>query len=220
VHDGGPLRGPRPAEGLAELGDRADPQDVGAEALGVGGQVDRQVVAVQQSGLRVAEPVAGAEPLRSEALRQGADRGEPVVLHQDDHQLDPLGHRRDDLAVHHQIRAVADQRDHLAVGGGHLDPECAGDLVAHAGVPVLDVVLLGVPRPPQHLEVPGEAAGGLHEHVAGVAELVHRPDHLGLGRQRRVVGVEGLVDDPRPPPRRLPVGGCVAVGDPVPRQCG
>jgi hypothetical protein len=46
-----------------------------------------------------------------------------VVLHQDDDELDALGDRGDDLLRHHQVRAVADQREHLAVGGGHLDAE-------------------------------------------------------------------------------------------------
>ena len=68
---------------------------------------------------------------------------------------------------HHQVGAVADHREDLAIGRGHLDPERAGDLVAHAGVAVLDVVLLGVPGTPQHLQVPGQAAGGLDDDVAG-----------------------------------------------------
>ena len=42
--------------------------------------------------------------------------------------------------------AVADHHEHLALGIGQLDPEAAGDLVAHARVAVLDVVALGVMR--------------------------------------------------------------------------
>ena len=72
-----------------------------------------------------------------------ADGREAVVLHQDDVQLDPLGHRGDDLGRHHQVGPVADEHEHLTPRVGQLGPQAAGDLVPHAGVPVLDVVLLG-----------------------------------------------------------------------------
>ena len=73
----------------------AGADDVGAEARGVGGQVDRQHVAVEAGVGAVA--VAGAEPLRAERLRQRADRREAVVLHEHDDQLDALVDRGDDL---------------------------------------------------------------------------------------------------------------------------
>ena len=102
----------------------------------------------------VAVAVARAEPLRADRLRQRADRGEAVVLHQHHDELDALLHGGDQLAGHHQVRPVADQDEHLAVRRvparalvqGHLHAQPAGDLVAHAGVAVLDVVALRVPR--------------------------------------------------------------------------
>ena len=63
-----------------KLVDGARPGPPGAEARGVGGEVDRQQVAVEPAAGRVAVAVAGAEPLRADALRERADRGEAVVL--------------------------------------------------------------------------------------------------------------------------------------------
>ena len=59
-----------PLDRLAELVDALAPDHLGAQALGVRGQVDRQLVAVEQPGLGVAVAVVGAEPLRAEGLRQ------------------------------------------------------------------------------------------------------------------------------------------------------
>ena len=75
----------------------------------------------QPAGAGVAVAVAGAEPLRAERLRQRADRGEAVVLHQHHDQLDALGDGGDELLRHHQVRAVADQHEHLAV---RVRPSC------------------------------------------------------------------------------------------------
>ncbi len=58
--------------------------------------------------------VLRAEPLRAERLRERADRGEAVVLHQHDDDLDALGDRGDELGVHHQVGAVADHDEHVA----------------------------------------------------------------------------------------------------------
>ena len=121
-----------------------------------------------------------------------------MVLHQDDVQLDPLGHCGDDLGRHHQVGPVADQHEHLTLQVGQLGPQAAGDLVPHAGVPVLDVVLLRVPGAPQHLQVPGHAPGRLHDHVPVVHQVVQRPEDLGLGRPRLMAEVVGAVNRPLP----------------------
>ena len=80
--------------------------------------------------------------------------------------LTPSWHGGDELLGHHQVRAVADHHEHLAVRRGQLDPEPAGDLVAHAGVAVLDVVALRVAGPPQLVQVAGQRAGGADDDVA------------------------------------------------------
>ena len=54
----------------------------------------------------------------------------------------------DELLRHHQVGAVTDHDEDVPVGAGHLCSEPTGDLVAHAGVPVLDVVTLGVAGAP------------------------------------------------------------------------
>src|SRR3954449_11398733 len=55
---------------LAELVSGLHADDIGAEALGVGGEIDRQGVPGEHAGLRVAEAVAGPEPLRTQRFRQ------------------------------------------------------------------------------------------------------------------------------------------------------
>ena len=108
------------ASAVSELVDACDADDVGAEARGVGGEVDRQTSPSRPVVGAVA--VAGAEPLRAERLRQRADRGEAVVLHQHDDQLEPSCDRGDELLRHHQVRAVADHDEHVAVVAGRQRP--------------------------------------------------------------------------------------------------
>ena len=127
--------------------------------------------------------VAGAEPLRAQRLRERADRGEAVVLHQHHDDLEALLDRGDQLGRHHQVGPVADHDEHVAVRAGQPDAEPAGDLVAHAGVAVLDVVALRVPDLPQLVQVTGHRAGGAHDDVARVGEVVDQAEHLALGEQ-------------------------------------
>ena len=117
VDDGGHVGCLRLRERLLELGDVAGAEHVGSEAGGVGGQVDREHVAVEAGVGAVA--VAGAEPLRAERLRQRADRREAVVLHEHDDQLDALLDGGDELLRHHQVRAVADHDEDVAVVVAH-----------------------------------------------------------------------------------------------------
>ena len=120
-----------------------------------------------------------------------------MVLDQHHHELEPLGHGRDELGVHHQVGAVPDHDDDVArvlrrpgpLGLGHggpLDPEPAGDLVAHAGERVLDVVAEGVLDPPHLVQVTGQRARRAHDDVAVVHGLVDGPDDLVLAGQRQV----------------------------------
>ena len=117
-----------------------------------------------------------------------------MVVDQHDDQLDPFLDRRDDLAAHHQVGAVADHGEDLAIGGGHLDPECAGDLIAHAGVAVLDVVLLRVSRAPQLVQVARHRAGGTDDDVAWTRRVIDRPDDLTLRRDRLMAEVVQPLD--------------------------
>ena len=200
--------------------------DVGAEAAGVRGEVDGQPLPLEPAGLLVAEPVVRAEPLRSEGLRERADGVEPVVLHEDDDHLDPLLHGGDELGRHHQVAAVADHGEDVPALVGEADADRGGDLVAHAGVPVLDVVGLAVAHPPQLVQVARHGAGGAEHDVARVGELVDRSQHLALRQQalgqgvghlgRRVVGRLDL-GVPLGPQRGLPlaVSGCHG----IPLQC-
>ena len=92
-----------------------------------------------------------------------------MVLHQHDDDLDALLHGGHQLGGHHQVGAVADHDEHVAVSSAISHAEAAGDLVAHAGVAVLDVVALGIPGPPELVQVTGHRAGRAHHDVARVA---------------------------------------------------
>ena len=73
-------------------------------------------------------------------LLQPVDAAEAAIVVDDDDELQAEHHRGGDLRIHHQIGAVADDDDHFAVRQRHLDADPAGDLVAHAGIAVFDVI--------------------------------------------------------------------------------
>ena len=106
-------------------------------------------------------------------------------------------HRAVQVAVHHQVGAVADEDDDLAVGHGHLGPPRARDLVAHAGVAVLHVDAAHALGAPAAVELAGEAAGGRQRVVGGPGQAVDGPHDLGVGRPLlagRSTGAGDLVD--------------------------
>jgi len=51
----------------------------------------------------------------------------------------------------------------------HLDAEAPGNLVAHARVAVLHVVVAGQRRTPQFVQLCRQGAGSAHGHIAGAA---------------------------------------------------
>ena len=188
------------ADRRRQLVRRRRSHDVHAEARGVGGQVDRQRFTVEASALGPVA-VARAEPLRAQRLRERADRGEAVVLDEHHDDLDPLLDGGHQLGRHHQVGAVADHHEHVAVRARHPYAESAGDLVAHAGVAVLDVVAHRVAHLPELVQVAGHRAGRADHHVPRVGEVVDETEHLAL-REPAVLGhrgrVVGLVDGGEP----------------------
>ena len=110
-----------------------------------------------------------------------------MVLHQHHDDLDALLHRGDQFGRHHQVRAVTDHDEHVAVGGGHFDADAAGDLVSHAGVAVFDVVTLAFAGAPQLVQVAGHRTGGAHHDVTRVGQRVRQPDDLALVQRAAVV---------------------------------
>src|SRR5690606_35214643 len=86
-----------------------------------------------------------------------------------------------------------------------------GDLVAHAGVAVLDVVALRIAGTPQLVQLAGHRPGGAHDDVARSGDLVDRTDDLALRGQRavpaRVRAGHGLVPRAGEPGRLVAVGG-------------
>src|SRR3990172_6469846 len=109
-----------------------------------------------------------------------------MVIQQHDHQLEALLDRGGYLRGHHQVRAVADHHVYLARRGGHLHAQAPGDLVAHAGVAVLQVIAFGVSRAPELVQVPRQAARRADHDVLGLRQAVHRSDDLALTQGRTV----------------------------------
>ena len=109
-----------------------------------------------------------------------------MVINEYDNELGVLLERRDDRLAQHEVRAVADERIDLALGCRELHTEGTGDLVAHARVAVLDVVLLPIARPPELVQISGHRPRGADHHVGRRGEVVHRADDLRLRWQRRM----------------------------------
>ncbi len=119
----------------------------GTHRLGVLLEVHRDVAA----GQAVRAPGRGtAARCRTAAMPTLAgevlDALVAVVVEDDDRDPDALGDRGHDLRVEHQVGAVADGDHHLALRLGELHADAGRDLVAHAGVAVLEVVGLASPR--------------------------------------------------------------------------
>ena len=72
------------------------------------------------------------------------------------------------------------------VGHRELDAEAAGDLVAHAGIAVFEVVAAGLLRLPELVQFARQAAGGVDHDRVGRGHALHGADHLRVGRRHGV----------------------------------
>src|SRR6185295_10145269 len=93
-----------------------------------------------------------------------------AVLDHEDGDLEAFLDRRDQLVVQHEIAAVPEERIDLARRIGKLDAESAGDLVTHAGVSVLGVVIALAPAHPKLVEVAGQATRRMDDRGVGGRE--------------------------------------------------
>ncbi len=116
-----------------------------------------------------------------------------VVEHQDV-DLQPLHDAGDDLRMEHHVAAVPHQGKHLAVRVRHLGAQGGGDLVPHAGKPVLHVVRVRRPGPPDSLEIAGQAARSPDDDgVLGEECFVQRSEAPRLRQPHGIVrGVEPI----------------------------
>ena len=108
--DRGAVRRPRPLDRVGELGDVGDAASGAAHRRGVGGEVDRRPLPCDP---HVGEQVVERRPALVDL--QPVDDGEAAVVAQDHDHLVPGQHRRVQVAVHHQVRAVADEHERLTV---------------------------------------------------------------------------------------------------------
>ena len=120
-------------------------------------------------------------------LLQPVDAAEAAIVQHHDGQLQAHRHRGRDLGIHHQVAAVADQHDHRARRIGQFDAEAAGDLVAHAGVAVFQMVGAGTLGLPQLVQLARQAAGGANHHRPRRRDPLHRADDLRVGGEGRPI---------------------------------
>ena len=128
------------------------------------------------------------EAFSAARLLQPVDAAVAAVVEHDDHELRAEHHRRCDFRVEHQVAAVADQHDDLALWIRHLDADAAGDLVAHARVAVFDVVGAGTRGAPELVQFARQRSGGADDDVVRRRvrmRALHCADHFALVRQRR-----------------------------------
>src|SRR5690606_34799520 len=88
-----------------------------------------------------------------------------------------------DLGVHHQVAAVADEHDDVALGLRELDADRACYLVAHAGVAVFQVVAVGTVRAPQFVQFAGQSAGCAHDGCIRTRGAVDHAEHIRIAGQ-------------------------------------
>src|SRR5579862_3950009 len=207
----GTIRAASLGECAFELRHPGDARGVRAEGARMGHEIDVAPGAV------ATRPVAHVVEARvaGRAL-QALDTAKATIVEQHDDQLHSEAHRARHLAVQHEIRPIAHHHDHFALGMRELDAECTRDLVAHAGVAILEVIaahLLGLPVP---MELAGQATGGSDDDVGGLRRALYRADDLRIGGQPFVrcarEGFRGL-----PPTRTLcpSARGPVRSGPPV-----
>ncbi len=113
---------------------------------------------------------------------QPVDDGEAAVVADDEDHLLPGHHRRVDVRVHHQVRAVADPGDDVARSAGRGAPprprrsrSPSSSSRTRSRTTPTDL------RAPAHGELAGQAAGRRQDVVVRVGRGVDRLDHLGVG---------------------------------------
>src|SRR5262249_14328812 len=171
------------AQGLAELLGGLDVPGPGPEALGVPGQVDRDVFTLQPVGRRVAVAELVAEADAGPPHLEPPDALVAVVLGEHNGDLEPFLHGGHQLGRVHQVGPVADEDKDLALGLGQPDTQAGRDLVAHARIAELEVAGAAAGGIPQLEQVSGRAARGGDDRVARPGLLVERPDQLALAHR-------------------------------------
>src|SRR5207249_2203039 len=102
-------------------------------------------------------------------------------------------YRGGDLAVEHEIGPVTDHHDDFALRLGEFHAQPSGDLVAHAGEAVLQVIARGLLGLPVLVQLPGQAPRGADQDVGRLRSSLHRTDDLGVRWQWLIArGGEGL----------------------------
>ena len=99
----------------------------------------------------------------------------------------------------HQVGAVADQDEDLALGLGQADAQPGRDLVAHARVAEFEMTALAAGGIPELEQVSGRAARGGDDRVSLLGFAIEQADQLALAHAPRL----RVAGRPRPASSRL-----------------
>jgi hypothetical protein len=126
------------------------------------------------------------EGLATGGALQPVDATETAIVQQHNRQLQSQHHRRGELRVQHEIAAVADHHDDLALRPRQLHAKSAGDFVAHAGIAVFEMIGPDLLRLPKLVQLARQAAGGADHNGILWRDALHCADDLRIRRQRGV----------------------------------
>ena len=195
----------------AQLADVAHVHGFGAHRARMHREIDRRALAALRHAVveHVVEARAAAFQL------QPLDAAVAAVVEDHDDELAAEHHRRREFRVEHHVRAVADDHDHFAFGPREFRAEAARDLVAHARVRVVHVVVARRAAAPQLVQFGRQRAGRAHDEIIARAVaarvdrgVAHRADHFrvvrGVSFGMRVVAGHA----------RVPCGGGAVAGGP------
>src|SRR5260221_11247698 len=114
----------------------------------------------------------------------------PVIIYQHDGQPNAFSHRGHNLRVHHEIGAVTNHHHDLTVWVGQLGSQTSGDLVAHTGIAIFQMIGFGTFRPPKPQQLSGQSPGRAHNGRFSSKGFIDQPDHRSFGQLARRTGFD------------------------------
>src|SRR5882762_10959996 len=174
-------RGPGALDRLFQSSDRSHGFGYRPHRFGVLGEIHFDQIGDSAILDQVVERGAALEVLQPVDHRVAA-----VVAYHHDH-LVAAEDRAVNVRVHHQIGAIAYENKYIGIGGRHLRPPAAGDLVPHARESELAIESSRRLHLPALHQLAGKPAGSRQHAVPRAGLAIHRADDV------RVSGKPGIV---------------------------
>src|SRR4029077_10480562 len=114
----------------------------------------------------------------------------PVIIYQHDGQPNAFSDRGHNLRVHHEIGAVTNHHHDLTVWVGQLGSQTSGDLVAHTGIAIFQMIGFGIFRPPKPQQLSGQSPGCAHNGSFSSKGFIDQPDHRSFGQLAWSIGFD------------------------------